>query len=546
MAVTSIDPDVEFWKIVNRVKSDADKRVRQSVVKLHDGNWVLRGRASHIISASFSEIENDTGVGKLEMPEEYYLSKWIVDRDSRTTANVHISVEKDGVRWTGRMWHYELEKGTDGKTVVRAFFRHDYEEFKHILVWANPFLPPEIQFPRLWLLFGTAKWCLKTTLLVNIMRLESSLWQLPDDPTNPAQWFNFDQSTWSMVVAPDDGTPDHSPFAILHSRFKYFHDVAKPIAEDAQITPTFRRYFDGDPPPWAGANLRHGCLVIDFEDKSFWNQGTSFGGDIFTGLIHALIGIGSDGLTQNVDILADPIFPDEYFQPGWRGTKASVPAIVFREGEHTGITSSLFIGTPSKDARHVTGGHSMPGVNELISAAIQMAGDLIAAMLFVPPIGGALDAVLKPLYTDVFLAFMSWSDPGRATSQGFSHYHERFAEGADRAYTLRAIIALRTSIWATRETFTHKLTVADGHPWIVGQRGKGHFYLGDRIGSTIRGGPKGKIYVDRVSEITLSWDRKKTPTWDIVIGQRKIQDPVIKALKMIEDLFSIARDLGVL
>lgn len=175
-----------------------------------------------------------------------------------------------------------------------------------------------------------------------------------------------------------------------------------------------------------------------------------------------------------------------------------------------------------------------------------MAGDLIAAILFVPPIGGAVDAILRPLYTDVFLAFMSWSDPGRATSLGFSHYHERFAEGADRAYTLRALIALRTSIWATRETFTHKLTVADGHPWIIGQRGKGHFYLGDRVGSTVRGTPKGKIYVDRVSEITLSWDRKTSPSWSIVIGQRKQYDPVLRALEKVQELFSIARDLGVL
>ncbi|MFE7797053.1 hypothetical protein [Nocardia sp. NPDC057440] len=184
--------------------------------------------------------------------------------------------------------------------------------------------------------------------------------------------------------------------------------------------------------------------------------------------------------------------------------------------------------------------------NELISATIQMAGDLIAMMIGVPPIGGAVDAVLRPLYTDVFLAFMSWSDPGRATSLGFSHYHERFASGADRAYTLKALIALRASIWATRETFTHKLTVADGMPWLIGQRGKGHFYLGDRIGSTVRGAPKGKIYVDRVSEITLTWNRTTSPTWKITIGQRKQEDPVLKALEKIQELFGIARDLGVL
>ncbi|MFE7797054.1 hypothetical protein [Nocardia sp. NPDC057440] len=361
MAVTSIDPDVEFFNIVNRIKDERDKRVRQPVVRLHDGNWVLRGRAAHLYEASFSEIENETGVGTIEMPYEYYLSQWIVDHDNRDTKNVHISVEKDGVRWTGRMWQYEIDRNAEGKTIVRAIFKHDYEEFKHILCWANPFLPAEVQFPRLWLLFGTAKWCLKTTLFVNILRLEASLWSLPDDPMDASQWFDLNQANWSMVVAPDSGV-DHSPLAVVHSRFKDFHSVQKSVAEDAQLTPVFRRWFEGDDAPWVGADLRHGCLIIDYEDKSAWTEGTSFGGSIFTGLIHALIGIGSDGLTQDVDVLPDPIFPDEYFEPGYKGTTAKVPSILYREGEHTGIQTSLFIGSPAKDARHVTGGHSMPGV----------------------------------------------------------------------------------------------------------------------------------------------------------------------------------------
>src|SRR5690606_25393116 len=145
-------------------------------------------------------------------------------------------------------------------------------------------------------------------------------------------------------------------------------------------------------PPWSGANLRSGCLIIDYKDKSGWLTGTSFGGSIFTGLIHGLVNIGSDGATEGIDILPDPAFPDEFYQPGWKGSHVSVPSIIFREGEHTGIETSMFIGSPAKDARHTTGGHSMPGVNELISAAIQAAGDMIAAMLFVPPVGGVVDA----------------------------------------------------------------------------------------------------------------------------------------------------------
>lgn len=549
------DFDAIYATVVARNKARQEKRLRPGVVRLWDGNWVLRGQAMHVTRAEFTEIDRETGTGVIEMPEEYYLSQWIINVDDRPVKNIHCTVDKDGARWSGRLHHYELAKGDDGKVTLSAYFKHDYEEFKHIICWANPFLPAEVQFPRLWILFGPARWAVKTTLLVNVMRLESSLWMLPDDPMDMSQWFNFNQSTWSMVVKPDTHGifSDSSPTAIVLSRFKNFHEATQHIMEDGQLTPTFRRYLSGDPPPWPGANLRHGCLVIDIEDKSGWSTGTSSFGSIFTGLVRSFTEISSDGMTEGVDVYNDPAlgdpepdYPDEYFLSGWMGTKSSAPGLIYREGEHTGITSSLFVGTPATAITAVTGGHSMPGVNELISATINIMGDLIAAILFVPPIGGALDAILKPLYTDVFLAFMAWKDIGRAQEAGWSHYHETWAQGADRAYTLKAVIALRTALWATREHYTHKLTVRDGAPWTIGQHGYGHFHLGDRIGSTIKGTPTGKIFVDRVSEIDLSWDREKPPTWEITIGERKQEDPLVKALERMQAIMGALVDVGVL
>lgn len=550
MSVATLDFDAEFKAITDRLKAERVKRLRMPSVRMFDGNWVLRGRVNHSYASSFQELDSETGMGTIELPLEHYLAQWVVDHDSRPTKNVHIAVDKDGVRWTGRMDRYEIDKTDSWHIIVRVIFKHDYEELKHILVWSNPFLPAEIQFPRLWLLFGPARWCVKTTLFVNILRLESSLWSLPDDPLNLSNWGGLDQSNWSMVVKPDTFAADTSLFAIIHSRFKDFHSVVKPTLEDAQLTPTFRRFLTGDAPPWAGANLRNGCLVIDIEDKSDWATGTSFGGDIFAGLLYAATHFNTDGYNDGTVLVADPAWPAQYSQPGWKSILPGAPGIIYRDASgHSGIQTSLFTGSPAKDAQHVTGGHSMPGVNELISAAIQMAGDLIAAMIGVPPVGGAADALLKPLYTDVFLAFMAVKDLTRTSgpnSLGFSHYKERWADGADKAYSIAAILSLRTSLWATRETFTHKLTVADGCPWLVGQSGYGNFYLGDRIGSTVQGTPKGKVYVDRVSEITLTWDRKTSPTWNITIGQRKAEDPVIKAMERIQEMAGLAHDLGVL
>lgn len=546
MAVATIDPDVVWADFREQVAAEKAERLKPPLVRFWDGSWNLRGVVTRINSANVQWVDNETGVADFVLPLDYWMSEWIVNDDERDTKNVHVTIDKDGARWSGRMEKFTVKKNNDGTGVLELRFKHDYEELKHILVYSNPWLPPEVQFPRLWLLFGPARWALKTTLLVNIVRLYSAAWAIPPDPLNPSGWDSLDQSTWWMAVKPGSINGDNSLPSIVHSRFKYMHDVAKNIVEDAQLSWEFRRYLDGDPLPWEGAELRHGCLVIDLVDKSGFTSGTSFGGDLFGGLIRAFINVDADGLTEGVDIINDPNTPAEYSDPDFLGTLPEAPWVIYRDGENSGIQESGFTKMPATAVGVVAGGHSMPGVNELISATIQMVGDLTAMIPGVPPLGGIADALLKPLYTDVFLAFGKWRNQNRATSLGGSHYHEIFAEGGDRAYTLAWLLAMRTGMWTTREQVSHTVVVADGAPYRIGQQGYGHFFLGDRIGSTVRGMKPGRVFVDRVSELTFQWDRDTEPTWNITVGSRAIEDPVIKAWEKLQEMLSILRDLGVL
>ncbi|MEV0759517.1 hypothetical protein [Nocardia sp. NPDC050435] len=187
---------------------------------------------------------------------------------------------------------------------------------------------------------------------------------LPPDPLDPAGWENFRPENWSMVVAPGAIGEDHSPLALVYSRFKSIHDCTRKVVEDAQLIWTFRRYLPGDEPPWPGANLRFGCLVIDLVDKSGATStaGTSFGGDLFNGLTREWIPIGENGLGETVEIIDDPSTPQEYSDPGFLGTLPEAPWVIYRDGIHTGIQSSEFTYKPATDVRVVAGGHSMPGV----------------------------------------------------------------------------------------------------------------------------------------------------------------------------------------
>ncbi|MCK8671011.1 hypothetical protein M1M07_07750 [Rhodococcus sp. HM1] len=377
------------------------------------------------------------------------------------------------------------------------------------------------------------------------MRLESSLWTLPDDPMDPAQWFNFNQSTWGMVVKPDL-TPDHSVGGIVHARFKNVHETGRRIVEDAQLTWEPRRYLEGDEAPWPGADIKHGCLVWDLVDNSAFTTGTSFGGNEFDGLVRQFVNIGSDGKTETVESVADPNIPELYTTPGARGTDPSMPGVIWRDGEHSGIQTSMFSYRPAQDVGVVGGGHSAPGVNETISAGIISLVGFLGSMIGQSQIGPAVDAVLKPIYTDTILAFGKWKSPARAQRLGWSHLHERFAEGSDRGYTLSWLLAMRSAMWATRETTSCTVTVTDNAPWKIGQNGHGHCFLGSRVGFTVLGMKPGRIFVEQISELVLEWGRNMAPLWQLKIGQREPQDPIVKALALLQDFFGMLQDLGVL
>ncbi|WP_139180002.1 hypothetical protein [Gordonia westfalica] len=75
-----------------------------------------------------------------------------------------------------------MKKDGMGQRMLHVTFLTDYENLKWIDVWSNPFLPAIFQFPRIFLLAGPSIWVLKTALLLQLWRINSSIWQIPDDP----------------------------------------------------------------------------------------------------------------------------------------------------------------------------------------------------------------------------------------------------------------------------------------------------------------------------------------------------------------------------
>ena len=544
-----------IWKAtLEQERREKIARLQPPLVRVWDGAWNWQGEIAAEYSGTFGWVSNDTGAGQIELPIDHYVARWVWDENGRMDRgeyrNVHITVDKDGARWGGRLEDVAVDKRSDGSVVLICRFLHDYENLKWYGVPPNPFLPINlIQFPRVFMLAGGARWALLTTLFFQIMREQTSLWSLPDDPLSGDNWGTLDQSNWSVAVKPHsfmDDMNDGILWGFVASRFQTWHDIAKPILEDAELSVVCRRYLDGDPDPWPGANLRHGCLVVDIVDKSGYYMGTSNGGTIWDGLRQTVANFASDFIDTTESLIYDTDIPSEYYVAGWMGTKKRLPVVQYWEGEETGIQTSRFTRIPTKGVQVNCGGKSMPGVNELISATIQTLGDLTAMIPGVPPVGGAVDAILAPLYTDTILAWHSIKSVQRANNSGWSRYYEYFQDGANRAYTLSSLMVLRAGFWATRGRFAHELTVVDGAPWLIGDNGQGHFFLDDRIGAVIAGDWTGQVYVDRVRELTLSWTRESGAEWMPVIGDRSaLKDPAERAMEKIEHMLSMISALGV-
>ncbi|MBM4551512.1 hypothetical protein GS445_17885 [Rhodococcus hoagii] len=536
----TLDAEREDWEIRN-----ADP-----LIKLADGNQVIRYLLFDVQDLKFSEIENNTGQASFLLDVDHYVAAWVIDKDGRRArgegANIHIDIEIAGVRWSGRAEPPKVERGTDGRRYVRLTFLHDYENLKWIDCWPNPFLPAIFQFPRMFILAGPAIWALKTALFVNLWRLNSSIWQIPDDPMNPSTWLDgLDISNWDIVVNPTTFFQDMAagtPWCVFASRWGTWHDVAAPILADSELTVVCRRWRTGDPDPWLGADIKDGALVVDIVDKSGAMTGTSHGGTIFDGLFRTIQEFTADFLDTTESLLTGGPTSD-LFVPG-RGTNKAWPHVYY-PSDSPGSVETVFTDATSRGVIMNTGGHSMPGVNETISAGIQAIGDIVGNALFIGSIGGSIDTLLRPFYEDTVAAWISVKLPQRIAEQGDSHYWEKTIESPGKAYTLSSLMVIRQAMWETRSYTSASMSIKAAEPYVIGWPGTGDFWVGDRIITDLGTELSDRVIVNRVSQIDYERPRGTRGNWSVAVGPKEDQDPYVEMAARVANLKEIGKTLGV-
>ncbi|SHT89806.1 Bacteriophage protein [Mycobacteroides abscessus subsp. abscessus] len=548
-------------------------------IELYDGDWVYRGTVRGELDGRVNPIVNQTGTISLRLPIDLddrrgtWPAFWALDEEARGTSNIHVIVETMGARIGGRMKAKDgvhIERGATGDVVVIDFL-DDIEELKFVHTAGNPFLPLSlIQQPKAWMLLAQADHGILLTMAANLLRLQltnidiGTLFKLLD----PANWnipelvdtfLNIWQQS-QIVIVPRTFGDSVAPLSLVVGSIKTsIFDVAAPIMEDAELQWDLRRWKTGDPEPWpgAGTNWRNGTLFVRIVDKSGFRTGTSIGGNLATGLTRTIADVLSNHVEDSYNLFTgETIDETGYRLPGILGTQAAHPYVVYRDGDITGIQTSNFSRSPGGAGRITVGGQSMPGVNELISAAIQYGGDVLgdnisAAIsagvgftVSVGSLGGAIDSFLNPIYRDSILAHMSVPLLLRTSRQGWGHYLETTSTNVTQAFTAASVMDLRRRRRETDPDTSFNLTVANASPWLIGDNGFGHWWLGDRVGGTSKY-LMPRVFVRRCRSLDINWGEHRPLTVEGTFGDtRQEKDAIERMAELMSRTMSGLQQIG--
>ncbi|AMS03261.1 minor tail subunit [Gordonia phage Lucky10] len=535
---------------------------RPARVELYDGNWNYRGQAAVRLAGELDLIENDTGSIVIELPIDMkerrrtFLAHWALNQEARGTTNIHIIVEKDGARIGGRADPKKgvtLKRSPDGDRVILTFLE-DTQELKHVHMAAAPFLPVSlIQQPKVQFVWAPADWGGLVTLGMNVLRNQGTNFNMNLDLLDQSTWTGGLWAQAQIVPVPRKLTSSVAPTTIITGTIKQsWWDVMAPILEDAELMIVTRRFKKGDPEPWAGAgtNWRQGTLFVDIVDKSGWRSGTSIGGNLATGLARTIANVTSNYVEDSYDLLTGaPVDTSGYKLPGFLSTQPPRPHAIYRDGEITGVQNFELTRGAGGPVRITAGGKSMPGVNELLEAVIGYGGDVLGdnisiAGYGVGSLGSILNAFLMPILKDSMLAYMSVPLLMRSAKQGWGHYLETAATGVTQAYTPSSIMDLRKRRRETDPDTAFSFEVASGVPLLIGDRGQGHWWLGDRVGATTKY-LGARVFVARCRGLTLPLGGDDPQMWKATFGDRRTKkDALERLVETAATAFSALQEIG--
>lgn len=513
------------------------------------------------IKASFPLKKNVSTQAVMQVRWDHYICQWLrfVPNDPNSCKNIIIRVDMfgGGLRWTGLLHHHATKRNTDGTYYFEMTFNDDLQFLQFLLGPPNPLLPLDLfQWPRDLIIFGPGIWSCSTMILLNLMRQEGNEWTPPDDPFDPSQWENgIDWSNWQVHIVADSLLDDSSLWTVLGTRMNPIDSVLADSLDDCQLTIHWRRIFtdEGEQTP-AGImfveTVANGALVLSIEDDSGYYDalsGTFLGGTIIQGMERSVVEYVGGFVEDLGSTIEDEesYYPDEYYGPGFLGTLAVAPWLVFRDTSWSPIDTHDLTWSPATASTVVIGGDN-PVTDAIAKMAIEITGNILGYFLLggFSSAGDIASEIVMPFIQGTIMAWIEWKNTGRSTELGWVNLWELYQQGAEQnVWSLSALAALRGGFLASRSETSHTLAL-NGQNWAIPGT---HFTIGSRVGSTCRGYGN-IIFVNQVEELNTTWDNGQYQAFNTVvkIGLNKaamtLGERQARLVKKMRDLIT---DIGV-
>lgn len=565
-------------------RSIIEKSAQQrALIRLGDKNLNIVGELRGEMSYEYEELMADSGTARYVVRYDNWMVDYIVNL-TRIEEDLHLIIDPNPnkptwrTRWGGKIHTINIARHEDGTSTVEMLAISNREHAKRLLFAASPFLPPEIQLPKMWLLPGPLRSVMFMSMFVNLARLFVPGLSFIANPFNPASWldplnatslFNVNPLAWPIQVAFVNPALDRSRWTVLGATWTDWHSTSQDLLRDAGVMMRCYTWLleDEDSPydeltdvfglsvldEIANAVVRplRNCVIFALVDKSrpTGPTGTAIDGlldtigvtldDMFsTTLVDANTGLKLDG--EPVVDLAGNSFP--IFE-SILGTAPEVPKVVWREGQFTALieaTHTLHKGSPRTV---MTGGRSPTLVNETQTFLIRYGLSQLSEMINVAigtwvntayemPATPGLENLYQDQLSNTLFAWERLTDPLRALWNGDLSWQEYFERGSSTAYTLSGILTLRTALWKTRAFQGFKAQVFNGRPWTVDEDTE----LGDANAFEF----DGVLYVDQIYGVKRAVAAKKALVTTLTIGEDASKnDPMGRVMRAASALYTL-------
>lgn len=576
-AITGIDgkPDVKadpmdaYRYIVRRRNVIIRSFKQRPLIRVWDKNMRYIGRITAEKSVEWEDMMYSAGTARLVILRNNWLMDFLI-QDVRADEDLHITIDPRRTkrhwseRWGGKVTAAHIKRTAEGIHEVELECISNYEHWRHIYFAANPILPPEVQFPKIFIFPMNIRTATTYTATLNLARQYVPFLSIPTNLLNPGHWLvpivdpalptaqrprtmgNLNPLDWPVQMAFVNALIDQSRFSFVVSRWTAAETACDPLLKDAGcfMKPITWLEEDDTSPHTELAELvgerlarpTRNCVVFQCVNKS---RVTGPTGTLFDGILNLVAATADDSITElifpvdsDLDGVTDPLFRK------WLGVAPAKPKVVFRDGEYSGIIESDRIQFKAKARTVFTGGKSPQWVNQAQTFAIRYALSQLAQVInyalgaYQQPGTEGLDNLYQGQLDDVLLAFQKYTDPRRVFAMGSHAFLEHAEQGSGTAYTVSGAVTLRQGIWKTRPHTASKVSIVNGYPWIFYE----DFELGDAIGFEIAG----VIFTDQVNSVRHSYSNEEALKVDLSIGtDADEEDPFARSLRAAQAIWGV-------